>query len=89
MIFFLQTTQRLPKLTELIPPQSTFIDRVPHVNKEELKQTIGQFFKFYGIEYDMSLHLISTIIGRWQVRELLAQQTNFGLEQERFASIYN
>lgn len=86
VIFFLQLNQNFPKLSNVPPSQSNFIHRIPpcHVEKEKLRQTIGQFFKFYGDNFQVKRQIISVNIGRWQERFLQSQQTNFTLEQRRF-----
>lgn len=83
VIFFLQINQKFPKLADIPPSHSKSINHVPHVDKEILKQTVYQFFKFYGDKFQMSRQIISVNIGRWQERFLQSQQTNFTAEQKR------
>lgn len=90
VIFFLQLNQNFPKLSDVPPSHSKSIHHVTcHVEKEKLKQTIGQFFKFYGEKFQMKRQIISVNIGRWQERLLQSEQTNFTLEQKRFIKLQN
>lgn len=86
VIFFLQLNQKFPKLSDIPPSRSKSIDHVPqfHMDKEKLKQTLGQFFQFYGEKFQMKRLIISVNIGRWQERILQSEQTNFTTEQKRF-----
>lgn len=85
VIYFFQLNLNFPKLSSVPPSQSKSIHRIPcHVEKEKLRQTIGQFFKFYGDKFQMKRQIISVNIGRWQERFLQTQQTNLTLEEKRF-----
>lgn len=91
VIFFLQLNQNFPKLSDVPPSHTKSIDHVPqfHMEKDKFKQTIGQFFKFYGEKFQMKRQIISVNIGRWQERILQSEQTNFTLEQKRFLEMQN
>lgn len=84
VIFFLQVNQKLPKLANLPTPmaQEKFIDHVPHVEKENLKRWVSEFFKFYGNQYDVANHIISVNIGEWQNRHI-TQHAGLTSEQKR------
>lgn len=86
VIFYLQLDQKFPKLADVPPSHSKFIDHVPQfqMEKEKLKQTLRQFFEFYGDKFQMKRQIISVNIGRWQERILQSGQTNFTTEQKRF-----
>lgn len=87
VIFFLQVNKKIPKLEDLPASQSKCINTITNVDRVALKRAIGEFFEFYGKQYQ-SGHLISLHIGRWQVHQLLQQQTVFLPEQKRSANIH-
>lgn len=84
VIFFLQMNKIFPKLKDLPPSKSKCIDHVEVVRNDKLRQLINQFFEFYGKKYQMGVQLISINIGRWQERQLPAQQTILTPEQTRY-----
>lgn len=84
VIYFLQLNNQFPKLANVPVTNTKFIDNVPHVNEEEFKRAVIQFFEFYSNKYQMKNHIISIDIGRWKNRRLESQQSNFSPEEERF-----
>ena len=88
VIFFLQVKQKFPKMANVPMSSAKFIDHVPHIDRVGLKQTVGQFFEFYGSQYQMANHIISANIGEWQNRQI-NQQSNLTSEQERLLFISN
>lgn len=85
-VFFLQVRQKFPKLADVPSSQAKFIDHVPHIDRVHLKQTIGQFFEFYGNHYEIENHIISVNIGEWQNRHEISQHFTLTPEQKRFIS---
>lgn len=85
VIFFLQVNHELPILRDIPASQSNYIHHVQQVDEAKLKRMVCQFFKFYGEQYQMDIHVISLNIGQWQEREQLNdQQINLSPEQKRF-----
>lgn len=84
VIFFLQMNKIFPKLKDLPPSKSKCIDHIEVVGNDKLRQLVNQFFEFYGKKYQMGIQLISINIGRWQERQLPAQQTILTPEQTRY-----
>lgn len=85
VIFYLQLNQNFPKLTNVPVSQASSIDKVPPVDINLLKQSIHQFFEFYGNSYDIKDHVISVHVGQWENRAFEKdQQHEYTPEQRRF-----
>lgn len=86
VIFYLQLNQNFPKLADVPKASRTkSIDKVPPVDAHLLKQSIRQFFEFYGNFYDFKKHVISVHVGQWEDRQFKqGQQHAYTLEQKRF-----
>lgn len=85
VIFYLQLDQKFPKLADVPPSHTKFIDHIPHfVDRERLEQLVCKFFQFYGDKFQMSEHIISVRIGRWQQRLLESKPVHFTDEEKRF-----
>lgn len=85
VIFYLQLNQNFPKLAKVPASQATSIDTVPPVDGHVLKQSIRQFFEFYGNFYDINEQLISVHVGQWEKRKWdKSQEHELTPEQKRF-----
>lgn len=83
VIFYLQMNHNFPQTKDVPPSKAKHINVVPIIKMDLLKQGVGGFFKFYADRYEISNHLISVNIGRWQERRLQPHQSNFTSEQKR------
>lgn len=86
VIFYLQLNQNVPKLADVLKATGkNSIDDVPPVDAHRLKQSIRQFFEFYGNFYESEKHVISVHVGQWENRQVEKdQQHNYTSEQKRF-----
>lgn len=85
VIFYLQMNQNFPKLADVPKSHATCVNYVPqNVDKQNLKRSIGEFFKFYGKKYELKNQLISVNIGRWQDPQPVSKKTNLTPEQKRY-----
>lgn len=86
VIFYLQLNQNFPKLGDVRRVSRTnSIDNAPPVDANLLKQSIRQFFKFYGNFYDFKKQVISVHVGQWENRQFEKdQQRKYTPEQKRF-----
>lgn len=85
VIFYLQLNQNFPKLAKVPASQVTSIDKVPPVDGHLLKQSIRQFFEFYGNFYEINDQVISVHVGQWENRKFDKNpQHELTPEQKRF-----
>lgn len=81
VIFYLQLKHNFPTINAL---ESKLSDKTSFVANESLNcEIIKGFFKFYGNTYQVSTHLISLNVGKWQEKRLQQGQKNFSPEQKR------
>lgn len=90
VIFYLQLNQNFPKLANVPQAsQAISIDKVPPVDGHLLKQSIRQFFKFYGNNYEIKDHVISVHVGQWENRQFNQnEQQEYTPEQKRFDQMF-
>lgn len=91
VIFFLQYKKEFPEVKKLPKNQTKCINKVCVVNGSDVKQSICEFFEFYGNKYEPKNQMISIHIGKWQDRQSLARKTatvNLTPEQKRFAKLH-
>lgn len=85
VIFYLQLNQNFPKLAKVSASQANSIDNLPSVDVHLLKQSIRQFFEFYGNFYEIKERVISVHVGQWEDREFRRDQEHeYTPEQKRF-----
>ncbi|XP_031626105.1 uncharacterized protein LOC116342572 [Contarinia nasturtii] len=79
VIFFFQMNFNAPSIENIWshPPLA------PPSNGGDIKAIACKFFAFYGNNYQIWNHVISTQIGRWQERRLQPEQKNFTQLQKR------
>lgn len=89
MIFYLQMNHQFPKLKDLPLIESKFTNiSILKPEQKTLNQLVVGFFEFYAKRYEVSNHLISLNIGRWQEKQMHSDQTKLTPEQKRFYIYY-
>lgn len=80
VIFYLQLKHDFPIVKNL---QFKLSDKASFLPKESLTDIVMGFFKFYGKTYEISTHLISLNVGKWQEKRLQQGQKNVTPERKR------
>lgn len=66
----------------------TIEETVVRSTVSNFKSALKGFFNFYGNQYDIPNHVISTQIGRWQQRRIQPEEKIFEPAQQQFVLFF-
>lgn len=78
VIFFLQMNYDFPTIEKTVVRSTV----------SNFKSALKGFFNFYGNQYDIPNHVISTQIGRWQQRYVQPDEILFDPAQKQFVLVF-